>query len=117
PELLVRKVGAAVTARPLAGTAIETAALVRSAKDAHEHRLVVDAVVQGLRGCCSDVHADGPSPLELADVSHLATTVTARADAAATSIADLVAALHPPPAGAGPPPQVPPHAIDASEPG
>ncbi|MDP9333864.1 MAG: isochorismate synthase [Actinomycetota bacterium] len=116
PELLVRKVGAAVTARPLAGTAIETAALVRSAKDAHEHRLVVDAVLQALRRCCSDVHADGPSPLELADVSHLATTVTARADAAATSIADLVAALHPTPAVAGTPREVALDAIDAMEP-
>ena len=116
PELLVRKVGAAVTARPLAGTAIETAALVRSAKDAHEHRLVVDAVLQTLRRCCSDVHADGPSPLELADVSHLATTVTARADAAATSIADLVAALHPTPAVAGTPREVALDAIDAMEP-
>ncbi len=46
PELLVRKVGADVTARPLAGTGTDTAALVRSAKDAHEHRLVVDAVVR-----------------------------------------------------------------------
>ena len=79
PELLLRKAGATVTSRPLAGTAVETAALVRSAKDAHEHRLVVDAVVRALRNFCSDVRADGPSPLELADVSHLATTVTARA--------------------------------------
>ncbi len=38
--------------RPLAGTGIDTAALVRSAKDAHEHRLVVDAVVDALRGLC-----------------------------------------------------------------
>ena len=45
PELLVRKVGAHVTSRPLAGTGVDTAALVRSAKDAHEHQLVVDAVV------------------------------------------------------------------------
>ena len=62
------------------------------------------------------MHADGPSPLELADVSHLATTVTARADAAATSIADLVAALHPTPAVAGTPREVALDAIDAMEP-
>jgi menaquinone-specific isochorismate synthase len=103
PELLVRKSGASVAARPLAGTGVETAALVRSAKDAHEHQLVVDAVVGALRGTCSDVRADGPLPLELADVSHLATTVTARVDPATTSIADLVTALHPTPAVAGTP--------------
>ena len=115
PELLLRKVGAAVTSRPLAGTAVETAALVRSAKDAHEHRLVVDAVVEALRSFCSDVRADGPSPLELADVSHLATTVTARAESATTSIADLVAALHPTPAVAGTPRRLALDTIDAME--
>jgi menaquinone-specific isochorismate synthase len=115
PELLLRKVGPAVTSRPLAGTAVETAALVRSAKDAREHRLVVDAVVRALRTLCSDVRADGPSPLELADVSHLATTVTARADSDTTSIADLVAALHPTPAVAGTPREVALDAIDAME--
>jgi menaquinone-specific isochorismate synthase len=115
PELLLRKVGTTVTSRPLAGTNVETAALVRSAKDAHEHRLVVDAVVRGLGFYCSDVRADGPSPLELADVSHLATTITARADAATTSIADLVAALHPTPAVAGTPRGVALDAIAATE--
>jgi menaquinone-specific isochorismate synthase len=115
PELLLRKVGTAVTSRPLAGTAVETAALVRSAKDAHEHQLVVDAVVEALRNFCSDIRADGPWPLELADVSHLATTVTARAESATTSIADLVAALHPTPAVAGTPRRLALDAIDATE--
>jgi isochorismate synthase EntC len=113
--LLLRKVGAAVTSRPLAGTAVETAALVRSAKDAHEHRLVVDAVVQALQTFCSDVRALGPSPLELADVSHLATTVTARTDEPTTSIADLLAALHPTPAVAGTPRAPALDSIDAME--
>lgn len=103
PELLVRKIGAAVTSRPLAGTSVDTAALVRSSKDAHEHRFVVDAVVDALRMLCSDVRADGPAALELADISHLATTITARTDASATSVADLVALLHPTPAVAGTP--------------
>ncbi len=115
PELLLRKVGATVTSRPLAGTNVETAALVRSAKDAHEHGLVVDAVVRGLDTYCSDLRADGPSPLELADVTHLATIVTARVDAATTSIADLVAALHPTPAVAGTPREVALDAIAATE--
>ena len=116
PELLVRKAGASVTARPLAGTGVETAALVRSEKDAHEHQVVVDAVVHALRDVCSDVRADGPQPLELADVSHLATTVTARVDPALTTIADLVAALHPTPAVAGAPRAIALDAIAALEP-
>jgi menaquinone-specific isochorismate synthase len=103
PELLVRKSGAAVVARPLAGTGVDTSALVRSAKDGREHRLVVDAVVEALGRFCSSVRADGPRPLELADVSHLATTVTGRTEAASTSITDLVAALHPTPAVGGTP--------------
>jgi menaquinone-specific isochorismate synthase len=115
PELLVRKVGASVTSRPLAGTGIEPAALIRSAKDAHEHRLVVDAVVHALRDSCSGVRADGPSPLELADVSHLATTVTGHVEGATTSIADLVAALHPTPAVAGMPREIALDAIGAME--
>ncbi len=115
PELLVRKAGARVTSRPLAGTGIDTAALVRSAKDAHEHRLVVDAVVDALRSRCTGVHAEGPAPLELADVSHLATTITARTDPSATSITDLVAALHPTPAVAGTPRRAALAAIEAME--
>jgi menaquinone-specific isochorismate synthase len=116
PELLVRKTGASVIARPLAGTGVETAALLRSAKDAHEHRYVVDAVVHALRTCCSDVAAAGPAPLELADVSHLATTVTARADDPDLSVAELVAALHPTPAVAGTPRELALAAIAALEP-
>jgi menaquinone-specific isochorismate synthase len=115
PELLVRKAGADVTSRPLAGTGIDTAALVRSTKDAHEHQLVIDAVVHSLRRLCSAVHTEGPAPLELADVSHLATTVTAHADAANTSVTDLVAALHPTPAVAGTPRPVALGAINALE--
>jgi menaquinone-specific isochorismate synthase len=116
PELLVRKSGAAVVARPLAGTGVDTSALVRSAKDAHEHRLVVDAVVAALGRLCSAVRADGPRPLELADVSHLATTVTGRTESATTSVTDLMTALHPTPAVAGTPRPVARAAIDALEP-
>jgi menaquinone-specific isochorismate synthase len=116
PELLVRKAGAAVTSRPLAGTSVDTAALVRSKKDAHEHRLVVDAVVGALRSLCSDVRAQGTSALELADISHLATTITARADASGTSVADLVALLHPTPAVAGTPRRAAIDMIAAHEP-
>jgi menaquinone-specific isochorismate synthase len=115
PELLVRKTGPSVVSRPLAGTGIDTAALVRSAKDGHEHRLVVDAVVRALGTLCCDVGTVGPSALELADVSHLATTMTAQIEAASTSIADLVAVLHPTPAVGGTPRDLALAAIDALE--
>ena len=114
PELLVRKSGADVTSRPLAGTGLDRAAL-GSSKIEREHRLVVDAVVTALRAGCADVRADGPAPLDLADVTHLATSVTARVDPASTSIADLVAALHPTPAVAGTPRDRALETIDALE--
>ena len=60
PELLVRRRGTAVVSRPMAGTiprgatdagdSAAEAALAASVKDGLEHRLVVDAVVDDLRG-------------------------------------------------------------------
>jgi menaquinone-specific isochorismate synthase len=116
PELLVRKAGSSVTARPLAGTGVDTDTLLRSRKDAHEHALVVDAVIDALQRSCTDVRATGPAPVELADVSHLATSVTARTRREGISIADLVAALHPTPAVGGTPREAALAMIDASEP-
>jgi menaquinone-specific isochorismate synthase len=115
PELLVRKTGSGVTARPLAGTGIDTGTLLRSRKDAHEHALVVDAVIDALQRCCTDVRATGPAAVELADVSHLATSVSARTRSAGTSIADLVATLHPTPAVGGTPRDASLAMIDALE--
>jgi isochorismate synthase EntC len=115
PELLVRKRGSIVNARPLAGTGVDPDALLRSRKDAHEHALVVDAVIDALGRSCRDVRAAGPAPVELADVSHLATSVTARTRSEATSIADLVAALHPTPAVGGTPRDAALALIDALE--
>jgi menaquinone-specific isochorismate synthase len=103
PELLVRRTGDAVVARPMAGTGLDAAELVRSEKDAREHRFVVDAVCDALRSNCSDVVANGPAPVELADVAHLATTITARVHDLQTSAVDLALALHPTPAVAGTP--------------
>jgi menaquinone-specific isochorismate synthase len=115
PELLVRKTGSSVIARPLAGTEVDTETLRSSRKDAHEHALVVEAVTEALRASCTDVHAAGPAPLELADVSHFATSVTARTRFGDTSIADLVAALHPTPAVGGTPRETSLAMIDALE--
>jgi isochorismate synthase EntC len=76
--------------------------LLASRKDAHEHRVVVDAVLDVLGARCDDVRATGPAPLVFADVTHLATTVSARRHDG-VSIVDLVDALHPTPAVAGDP--------------
>ena len=103
PELLVSRTGDAVVARPMAGTGLDATELVRSEKDAREHRFVVDAVCAALMATCTEVVANGPAPVELADVTHLATTITARIRDRETSAVDLALALHPTPAVAGTP--------------
>ncbi len=103
PELLVRRTGDAVLARPMAGTGIDAAELVRSEKDAREHRFVVDSVCEALVPTCTEVTANGPAPVALTDVTHLATTITARVRDRETSAVDLALALHPTPAVAGTP--------------
>jgi menaquinone-specific isochorismate synthase len=102
PELLVRKRARAVTARPLAGTGTDAAALRRSEKDGREHRIVVDAVASALASHGTELQIEGPEALALADLSHLATTMTARSHIG-TTVMDLVASLHPTPAVAGTP--------------
>jgi len=102
PELLVRKRARDVMARPLAGTATDAAALRRSEKDGREHRFVVDAVAGALAPHCTALQIEGPDALAFADLSHLATTMTARSHPA-TTVMDLVASLHPTPAVAGTP--------------
>lgn len=103
PELLVRKRGRRVTARPLAGTGTSADALLDSAKDAAEHRFVVEAVTAALLGCGATVAADGPAALTLPGVSHLATTITAELTNPSVDVATLVEALHPTPAVGGTP--------------
>jgi menaquinone-specific isochorismate synthase len=103
PELLVRRTGAAVTARPMAGTGARADELASSAKDGREHRLVVEAVVEALATTCDDVHPRGAAAVALTDVAHLATTITARVRDRETSALDLALVLHPTPAVGGTP--------------
>jgi menaquinone-specific isochorismate synthase len=109
PELLVRKWATNVLARPLAGTGRDADRLAASGKDAREHHLVVDAVKSALAAQCRDVRADGPNVRTYADVSHLATTITAVCHHSDVDIVKLVHALHPTPAVAGTPTE---HAVD-----
>ena len=128
PELLVRLERGAVTSEPLAGTvrlsgdragdAAALEALQRSAKEAHEHRLVVDAVAGALREHCSSVLVPSRArTVRLRDLAHLATRIegTLRADAG-TGVLSLAAALHPTPAVAGSPRQAALALIEAIEP-
>jgi menaquinone-specific isochorismate synthase len=116
PELLVQRRGPNVVSRPMAGTitrgstgpadAAAEVALAASAKDGWEHRLVVEAVVHGLRAAGVDVaNVTGPQVARLATMSHLATTITGVVDrsAPAVSALELSCALHPTPAVGGAP--------------
>jgi isochorismate synthase len=101
PELLVRRTGRSVTARPMAGTGTSVEALLASEKDAREHRYVVDAITASLREVCTGVEARGPDAIPFASVVHLATTINASlADPGVTAL-DLVGRLHPTPAVGG----------------
>jgi menaquinone-specific isochorismate synthase len=115
PELLVRRRGTTVVSRPMAGTiprgatdagdSAAEAALAASVKDGLEHRLVVDAVVDGLRGSGVDIASvRGPDVARLATVSHLATTIAGKVEPrSARSALELALRLHPTPAVAGAP--------------
>jgi menaquinone-specific isochorismate synthase len=113
PEMLVRREGGLVTSRVLAGTiqrcgTEETdlnlaAALARSGKDLEEHEYAVASVARSLSPFCSAMHVpEAPYVLELPNVLHLATDVTAAARPGTTALG-LAAALHPSAAVCGTP--------------
>lgn len=108
PELLVARHGDRVVSRPMAGTAVPgDGALERladSPKDAWEHRLVVEAILDVLSSRCVRVEA-APEPEvdEFADVAHLATPIHGTLREPAPDALTLARALHPTPAVAGTP--------------
>jgi menaquinone-specific isochorismate synthase len=113
PELLVSRMGRSVRSHPLAGTiphsgdpdvdARMAAGLLASAKERHEHRVVVEAVAEALGEVCSSLDVpDGPSIVPLRNVSHLGTLVTGTLNADVSTLS-LVARLHPTPAVGGVP--------------
>jgi isochorismate synthase len=107
PELLVRRSGADVTCHPLAGTiAIPPdvdpedyhAWLLGSAKNLHEHALLVDDVVTTLGRYYEDIHADPtPSIVTLRTVAHLGTWIEGHLDneGQAPDALELLNLLHP----------------------
>ena len=114
PEMLLSRTGMAVVANPLAGSIpreqdpdADRAAgesLLASAKDRDEHRVVVEAVAEGLRPFCRtlDVPAE-PSLIKTTAVWHLSTRIDGELrDPGVTSLR-LASALHPTPAVCGAP--------------
>ena len=126
PELLVRREGRVATSRPMAGTvprgdsaAAEADGLARltgSPKEAVEHRLVVDAVADGLAKVADRVQVGRPEVVRLATVAHLATEITAELTGPLPTALELAGLLHPTPAVGGSPRDAALAAIAALEP-
>ena len=126
PELLVSRRGRVAISRPMAGTvprgataaaeARGLAQLTGSAKEAVEHRLVVDAVTEGLAKVADRVEVAPPEVVRLATVAHLATEVTADFTEPLPSALELAGLLHPTPAVGGSPQDAAMAAIAALEP-
>jgi menaquinone-specific isochorismate synthase len=112
PELLVGRRGDEVFSRPMAGTVARGAtpteddrlagALQRSPKEAEEHALLVEAVLDALTPVCVGPPTAAPAEVvRLATVSHLATLVAGRLRPPAPCALALAGLLHPTPAVGG----------------
>ncbi|QWP75263.1 isochorismate synthase [Lysobacter sp. K5869] len=112
PELLLSKRGARIVSNPLAGSIPRSAdpvedrrraeGLLQSAKDLHEHALVIEDVAAALRPFCSDLQVPAaPSLLATPTMWHLSTRVDGVLRDPATSSLRLALALHPTPAVCG----------------
>lgn len=114
PELLVARSGDRVVCRPFAGSAPRAAdphvdaanadTLAGSAKDRHEHQLVIESMRDALSPLCDDLTiADEPQLSSTATLWHLCTPITGRLRETSTTAIDLALALHPTPAVGGVP--------------
>jgi menaquinone-specific isochorismate synthase len=121
PELLIRRQGLQISSLVLAGTAprgddpVRDAALgtalLTSAKDTEEHGYAAAGVRESLARLCDELTvAPRPELLRLANVQHLATTISgrlsARADGTSPSVLALADALHPTAAVCGTPAEI-----------
>ena len=114
PELLVARFGATVSCHPFAGSAPRSAdpdtdaangaALADSAKDRHEHQLVIDTMRAALEPLCSHLDiAAQPRLSRTATLWHLSTPISGTLRDTSTTAMDLALALHPTPAVGGVP--------------
>lgn len=113
PEMLIRLEAGLATSRVLAGTIQRTGdgrtdlaradALSRSSKDLEEHEYAVASVAAALEPFCTALNVpEHPYVLELPNVLHLASDVTAAVAPGVTALG-LAAALHPSAAVCGTP--------------
>ncbi|MCA6090791.1 isochorismate synthase DhbC [Streptomyces sp. SCA3-4] len=127
PELLVSRRGGRIVANPLAGSTPRSAdlaedvrraaALLESAKDLHEHAVVVDAVREALAPYCRTLDVPvRPTLVRTATMWHLSTTVVGEPADPAVSALELACALHPTPAVCGTPTATARDVIDELEP-
>jgi menaquinone-specific isochorismate synthase len=116
PELLVSITGRAVTTMALAGSAARgqtpdedetlAAALLASAKDRHEHELVVAAVRAHLAEAADELTTpSAPVVLRLRNIQHLLTPIAGRLRQPGDGALQLARRLHPTPAMGGVPPE------------
>ncbi|SOX52607.1 isochorismate synthase, partial [Mycobacterium ahvazicum] len=114
PELLVARSGDRVSCQPFAGSAPRAAdperdaangaALAASAKDRHEHQLVIDTMRAALEPLCDELTiAPEPQLSRTAAVWHLCTPISGRLRDKSTTAIDLALTLHPTPAVGGVP--------------
>ena len=127
PELLVSKEGMKLTANPLAGSRPRSTdpiedqrrakELLSSAKDLHEHAVVVKAVEKALRPFCKTIKVpEMPSLITTEAMWHLSTVIEGELLDSETSSLDLAVALHPTPAVCGTPTETARQAIAEIEP-
>lgn len=114
PELLVKKQDKEVSSNPLAGSRKRTTSaqenkissdeLWKCKKDRYEHKLVADAVFNGLAPYCKGLNLpETPSIIETPTMLHLSTKIDGLLASANTSVLELAYALHPTPAVCGTP--------------
>lgn len=127
PELLISRSGLQLLANPLAGSRPRSedpiedqrlaTELLASAKDLHEHEVVVNAVAVALRPYCKTLDVpEKPSLIYTATMWHLSTEITGEIGNPATSSLELAIALHPTPAVCGSPTGLARKAIGEIEP-
>lgn len=112
PELLLSRRGHQVISNPLAGSLPRSLnpaenlrrsqRLLASAKDRHEHALVVNSVADALRPFCRHLYVpDTPSVLATPSMLHLSTEIRGDLIDLNTSSLEIALALHPTPAVCG----------------
>ncbi|MDA8025771.1 MAG: chorismate-binding protein [Actinomycetota bacterium] len=106
PELLMKRDGRFFSSHPLAGTTKSggEAELLASHKDNHEHRIVVDHILESLADLSTNVEfAQTPSIMNFGEIVHLGTLIKGESISDDISSIDLLYRIHPTPAVAGVP--------------